>query len=228
MTDRERDIQIAESLVGKPNDFFKNIWLEFASAYGWDGAPCSEIACCISYMAGNLNKILVSNYAAGLVNKFKQAGIFGHEPAIGAFIWFDYKDGNGPSHTGRVIDVQGNYVFTIEGNIGGKVVRRSYLKDTYYIYGYGYPGYDDKPEQTQQTTEPEPTPTTTPKEEKPVAEKEKQYFKDVTPDMSAYRAIQWAKRQGIVQGYKDGTFRPSATCTRAQVVTMLWRMAGKP
>ena len=141
MTDRERDVAVALGLVGKSNDYFKNIWLEFAS--GWDGASCSETACCISFMAGNLNKIPVSNYAAGLVQKFKEYGLFGKSPAIGAFIWFDYHDGNGPSHTGRVVNMDNNYVYTIEGNINGKVVSRRYFRTSSYIYGYGYPYYED-------------------------------------------------------------------------------------
>lgn len=141
MTDREKDIEKAESLVGKPNDYFIQIWRQFAS--GWDGAPCSEIACCISYLAGNLELIQVSNYAAGLVSKFKAAGAFGNKPQAGAFIFFDYKDGAGPSHTGRVVGIDGNYVRTVEGNVGGIVVRRIYPKNSPYIYGYGYPAYKD-------------------------------------------------------------------------------------
>lgn len=41
-------------------------------------------------------------------------------------------------------------------------------------------------------------------------------------------AILWAAEQEITTGYGDGTFRPDADCTRAQVVTFLWRAAGSP
>ena len=41
-------------------------------------------------------------------------------------------------------------------------------------------------------------------------------------------AIFWASDNGITQGYGDGTFRPDQACTRAQVVTFLWRAAGCP
>ena len=34
--------------------------------------------------------------------------------------------------------------------------------------------------------------------------------------------------KGIVGGYDDGTFRPTANCNRAAVVTFLWRLSGKP
>lgn len=41
-------------------------------------------------------------------------------------------------------------------------------------------------------------------------------------------AIDWAAAKGITTGYADGTFHPDAACTRAQVVTFLWRAAGSP
>lgn len=41
-------------------------------------------------------------------------------------------------------------------------------------------------------------------------------------------AILWAANNGITSGYPDGTFRPDQACTRAQVVTFLWRAAGSP
>lgn len=56
----------------------------------------------------------------------------------------------------------------------------------------------------------------------------KQTFKDVDSSMSSYRAIQWAAAQGYIQGYKDGTFRPTNPVTRQQLCVILWRMAGRP
>lgn len=41
-------------------------------------------------------------------------------------------------------------------------------------------------------------------------------------------AILWAAENDIACGYDDGSFRPNNTCTRAQVVTFLWRAAGSP
>ena len=146
MTDREKDVAKARELVGKNKDFIHNIWNQFES--GWDGAWCSETACCISYLAGNLDKIYVSNYAEGLVRLYKAHNRFGTVAEPGAFIWFDYHDGNGISHTGRVVAVDNAKVYTVEGNIGGLVVERSYAKNSSIIYGYGYPNYDDKDDDT--------------------------------------------------------------------------------
>ena len=42
-----------------------------------------------------------------------------------------------------------------------------------------------------------------------------------------YEAIAWAVDQGITNGTSDTTFSPGSTCTRAQIVTFLWRAAQK-
>lgn len=53
-------------------------------------------------------------------------------------------------------------------------------------------------------------------------------FRDVSASSPFYKAILWAAEKGITTGYSDGTFRPNAPCTRAHVVTFLWRSEGKP
>lgn len=55
-------------------------------------------------------------------------------------------------------------------------------------------------------------------------------FTDVsaTADKDYYDAIMWAVKNGIVEGTSATTFDPYATCTRAQIVTMLYRLEGKP
>jgi len=53
-------------------------------------------------------------------------------------------------------------------------------------------------------------------------------FSDVSESSPFYKAILWAAEQGITTGYADGTFRPNDACTRAHVVTFLWRYEGKP
>ena len=53
-------------------------------------------------------------------------------------------------------------------------------------------------------------------------------FPDVKPENYFYKPVLWAVEKGITTGYDDNTFRPQTVCTRAQTVTFLWRMAGKP
>ena len=48
-------------------------------------------------------------------------------------------------------------------------------------------------------------------------------FTDVKADAYYYDAVQWAIEQGITKGTSDTTFSPNAACTRAQIVTFLWR-----
>ena len=52
-------------------------------------------------------------------------------------------------------------------------------------------------------------------------------FTDVRADNSSYEAIAWAVENGITNGTSDTTFSPGKTCTRAQIVTFLWRAAQK-
>lgn len=63
----------------------------------------------------------------------------------------------------------------------------------------------------------------------PAAEGKKDVsFDDVTEDQYYYNAVMWAAEEGIVEGYGDtGKFMPNDTCTRAQIVTFLWRANGK-
>ncbi len=51
---------------------------------------------------------------------------------------------------------------------------------------------------------------------------------DVAYGSYCYDAVQWAVKNGITNGTDSTHFSPNAGCTRAQVVTFLWRAAGEP
>ena len=53
-------------------------------------------------------------------------------------------------------------------------------------------------------------------------------FADVKAGSYYYDAVLWAVEQGITKGTSDTMFSPDATCTRAQIVTFLWRANGSP
>ena len=53
-------------------------------------------------------------------------------------------------------------------------------------------------------------------------------FRDVSTDAYYYEAIKWAVDRGVTGGIGDGLFGPNQSCTRAQIVTFLWRAAGSP
>lgn len=54
------------------------------------------------------------------------------------------------------------------------------------------------------------------------------FFSDVKEGTYCYDAAKWAYCNGIAKGYSFSTFAPNNDCTRAQVVTFLWRAAGSP
>ena len=53
-------------------------------------------------------------------------------------------------------------------------------------------------------------------------------FADVKAGSYYYDAVLWAMEQGITKGTSDTAFSPNASCTRAQIVTFLWRANGSP
>ena len=53
-------------------------------------------------------------------------------------------------------------------------------------------------------------------------------FVDVAGDAYYAPAVEWALKNEVTDGTSDTTFSPDAGCTRAQIVTFLWRAAGCP
>ena len=54
------------------------------------------------------------------------------------------------------------------------------------------------------------------------------FFVDVPADSYYYDAVLWAAQKGITGGTDAEHFSPNASCERGQLVTFLWRAAGKP
>lgn len=53
-------------------------------------------------------------------------------------------------------------------------------------------------------------------------------FTDVPAGSYYYNAVLWAVENGITKGTSDVAFSPDKTCTRAQIVTFLWRSQNAP
>ena len=53
-------------------------------------------------------------------------------------------------------------------------------------------------------------------------------FTDVEKGSYYEQAVLWAAENGIATGTSATTFEPDAACSRAQIVTFLWRVNGKP
>ena len=58
-------------------------------------------------------------------------------PIPGDYVFFDWDGGSDPDHVGAVLRVEGNFLYTIEGNSGGKVAVQRYLLSDSRIVGYG-------------------------------------------------------------------------------------------
>ena len=67
----------------------------------------------------------------------------------------------------------------------------------------------------EKTATPPPAPTVNP-------------FVDVPEGSFYYDAVLWAVEKGVTTGTSATTFEPDGSCTRAQAVTFLWRVAGCP
>ena len=59
-------------------------------------------------------------------------------------------------------------------------------------------------------------------------EEEKTSFVDVAEEAYYAPAVKWAVENGVTSGTSSTTFSPDQPCTRAQIVTFLWRAAGSP
>lgn len=101
---------------------------------------------------------------------YKQKGQFHSSPKPGDQIFFG--SGAESTHTGLVYKVDGNYVYTIEGNTssavgvvanGGTVCKKSYILSHYHILGYGRPNYSGTTVVNSTTTKPSTTTTSSKK-----------------------------------------------------------------
>ena len=64
--------------------------------------------------------------------------------------------------------------------------------------------------------------------DRPEPKTQKCPFTDVSRDSAFYKAILWAYENGITNGTSKDKFSPSGACTRAHVLTFLWRAEGEP
>lgn len=150
-------------------------------------------------------------YGAGCpssVNYYKAAGRFFHGPNAapkpGDQIFFGSADS--VRHTGLVEKITDGVVYTIEGNAGNAVRRKSYSMSNPDIYGYGRPRYDG---------------TKAPDAVSPVTGFP---FTDVPDDAYYRKAVEWAVNHGIVAGTSKHTFSPEKKITRGEAVTMIYKL----
>ena len=134
-------VQVALTQEGNGGDTYWS-WYGFAQREEW-------CACFVSWCADQCGYI-----EAGVIPKFSlcSAGMEWFEsrgqfmdgsyvPATGDLVFFDWENDGSVDHVGIVESVVDGNIYTVEGNSGDKVARRSYPIGYGQIVGYGVPAY---------------------------------------------------------------------------------------
>lgn len=122
-------------------------------------------------------------------------------PSPGDLVYYDWDATKGectgsPDHVGIVVSVTGKTIRVIEGNYENKVRYRDICVEFVKVRGYGVPKYE---------------------------EVKNVEFVDVDKNAWYYDAVKWAYEKGITAGVDATHFAPDKPCTRAEVITMLYR-----
>lgn len=70
-------------------------------------------------------------------NKWRNPNDANNKPIPGDYVFFDWDGGTDPDHVGAVLCVKGGFLYTIEGNSGGRVAVQRYDLNDKRIVGYG-------------------------------------------------------------------------------------------
>lgn len=70
-------------------------------------------------------------------SQWRERGDTNNKPIPGDYVFFDWDGGKDPDHVGAVLCVEGNFLYTIEGNSGGRVAVQRYDLNDKRIVGYG-------------------------------------------------------------------------------------------
>lgn len=116
---------------------------------GW-GPDTPWCACFLSWAAVQSGAVENPPYFANVdtgMAGFQTAGRWAdknddYTPIPGDYIFFDWSGGADPAHAGAVLYVEDGYVYTIEGNSGGRVAVQKYSLDDPRIVGYGLLDWD--------------------------------------------------------------------------------------
>lgn len=149
-----------------------------------------------------------NDYTPDSSNFYKKAGRWSTTPHRGDQAFF--RNSERICHTGLVYKVDGKKVYTIEGNAGNVVCKKSYKLTDSYIAGFGQPKYSEAA-----NVQPTPTPTPTPS----YSDKIKNYQKWLNANY-----LQILKSAGVGQLVVDGEYGPK---TRAASLAVWKYMANK-
>lgn len=80
---------------------------------------------------------------------WRERGDTNNMPIPGDYVFFDWDGGSDPDHVGAVLCVEGNFLYTIEGNSGGRVAVQRYDLNDKRIVGYGVLNWKTQGETTE-------------------------------------------------------------------------------
>ena len=207
-SNRDLDSKTANAGAGNWTKYARDLWgtnphFYQGSKNGYDWCTvfvdwCIYEACGKDAVYAQAAKYYTGPYGAGCdfaANYYKAAGAWHTQPKPGDQIFL-----NDYNHTGLVERVEDGRVYTIEGNSANMVRRRSYDVCDSHIDGYGRPKYDGQ-------ERPEACP-----------------FVDVPSGAWYHNAVVWAYENGITAGTDPTHFSPDKSCSRAELVQMLYKM----
>lgn len=235
----------------------------------YDDAWCAAFISFIGISLGISDVILPEVGCGKMIELYKAAGRWmeadDYVPKPGdlpIYYWKAQKGEctSGADHVGMVVSVDGNAIRVIEGNYDNQVKYRDICVEYIKIRGYCLPdyaslvwGFADVPAGEWYT------PAVDWAEKKGIIEgiSERLFapdqtctrahvlttmyrlfgsvdvkgvipFADIEPGAYYADAVRWGYKLGITEGLSDVAFGPDEPCTRAQIVTMIWRRAGRP
>jgi hypothetical protein len=136
-------VAVAISQIGNVNGEPYWSWYGFDSRVAW----CATFVSWCANECGYIDAGIIPKFAACQsqgIPWFKDRGLWqdpSYIPAPGDIIFFDWEQDGDSDHVGIVEYVEGEVVYTVEGNTSNSVARRSYRLDSAVVVGYGVPMY---------------------------------------------------------------------------------------
>lgn len=183
-------------------------------------AWCATFTSAAAIATGNDDIIPIECSCLKLIELAKEAGCWveadNYHPQFADLCLYDWDDNKvgdntgAPDHVGVVTSIGKNGFVVTEGNYSDRVKNRPMEFNGGKIRGFIAPDYDGKAKRIMN--------------ELVVAG-----FWDVQRGAHYYeKALEWAKKKDVVFGVDENHFGPAMSCTRGQIITMIWRLAGKP
>lgn len=91
----------------------------------------------------------MEKFKNGSYGQWRERGDANNKPIPGDYVFFDWDGGTDPDHVGAVLCVEGNFLYTIEGNSGGRVAVQRYDLNDKRIVGYGVLNWKTQGETTE-------------------------------------------------------------------------------